>query len=90
MTNRVITELGTRFPALGCARALEISAPSSSTRAPPLFPSEIPPFISLGESLASCLQAQAEDVVAAVEAAGTAFDTWSGLPGASRAQHLVR
>uniref|UniRef100_A0A8C7ER74 Aldehyde dehydrogenase family 16 member A1 n=1 Tax=Neovison vison TaxID=452646 RepID=A0A8C7ER74_NEOVI len=43
-----------------------------------------------GESLASCLQAQAEDVAAAVEAAGTAFETWSGLPGASRAQHLVR
>lgn len=43
-----------------------------------------------GESLATCLQAQAEDVAAAVDAAGTAFETWSGLPGASRAQHLVR
>ncbi|CAD7692355.1 unnamed protein product [Nyctereutes procyonoides] len=43
-----------------------------------------------GESLASCLQAQAEDVVAAVEAAGKAFENWSGLPGASRAQHLIR
>lgn len=43
-----------------------------------------------GESLASCLQAQAEDVVAAVEVAGKAFENWSGLPGASRAQHLIR
>ncbi|EFB23942.1 hypothetical protein PANDA_006275, partial [Ailuropoda melanoleuca] len=43
-----------------------------------------------GERLAICLQAQAEDVVAAVEAAGTAFENWSGLPGASRAQHLLR
>uniref|UniRef100_A0A452QWW3 Aldehyde dehydrogenase family 16 member A1 n=1 Tax=Ursus americanus TaxID=9643 RepID=A0A452QWW3_URSAM len=43
-----------------------------------------------GESLATCLQAQAEDVVAAVGAAGTAFENWSGLSGASRAQHLLR
>ncbi|XP_004409935.1 PREDICTED: aldehyde dehydrogenase family 16 member A1 isoform X2 [Odobenus rosmarus divergens] len=43
-----------------------------------------------GESLATCLQAQAEDVAVAVEAAGTAFENWSGLPGASRAQHLLR
>ncbi|XP_044767394.1 aldehyde dehydrogenase family 16 member A1 isoform X2 [Neomonachus schauinslandi] len=43
-----------------------------------------------GESLTACLQAQAEDVAAAVEAAGTAFENWSGLPGASRAQHLLR
>ncbi|XP_064150044.1 aldehyde dehydrogenase family 16 member A1 isoform X2 [Loxodonta africana] len=43
-----------------------------------------------GESLASCLQAQAEDVEAAVEAAKTAFENWSSLPGALRAQHLTR
>ncbi|XP_029780046.1 aldehyde dehydrogenase family 16 member A1 [Suricata suricatta] len=43
-----------------------------------------------GENLASCLQAQAEDVAAAVEAARTAWENWSGLPGASRAQHLTR
>ncbi|XP_077603274.1 aldehyde dehydrogenase family 16 member A1 [Crocuta crocuta] len=43
-----------------------------------------------GENVASCLQAQAEDVAAAVEAARTAWEHWSGLPGASRAQHLTR
>uniref|UniRef100_A0A8C5VV76 Aldehyde dehydrogenase family 16 member A1 n=1 Tax=Microcebus murinus TaxID=30608 RepID=A0A8C5VV76_MICMU len=43
-----------------------------------------------GENLASCLQAQAEDVAAAVEAARTAFESWSRLPGAVRAQHLSR
>ncbi|XP_069314383.1 aldehyde dehydrogenase family 16 member A1 isoform X2 [Eulemur rufifrons] len=43
-----------------------------------------------GENLASCLQAQAEDVAAAVEAARTAFESWSRLPGAVRAQHLTR
>ncbi|XP_053462550.1 aldehyde dehydrogenase family 16 member A1 isoform X1 [Nycticebus coucang] len=43
-----------------------------------------------GENLANCLQAQAEDVAAAMEAARTAFDSWSRLPGASRAQHLTR
>ncbi|XP_006905097.1 aldehyde dehydrogenase family 16 member A1 [Pteropus alecto] len=43
-----------------------------------------------GENLASCLQAQAEDVAAAAEAAGTALESWSRLPGASRAQHLIR
>nr|KAF6273676.1 aldehyde dehydrogenase 16 family member A1 [Pipistrellus kuhlii] len=43
-----------------------------------------------GEGLASCLQAQAEDVAAAVEAARAALESWSGLPGASRAKHLTR
>uniref|UniRef100_A0A2K6GE97 Aldehyde dehydrogenase 16 family member A1 n=1 Tax=Propithecus coquereli TaxID=379532 RepID=A0A2K6GE97_PROCO len=43
-----------------------------------------------GENLASCLQAQAEDVAAAAEAARTAFESWSQLPGAARAQHLTR
>lgn len=43
-----------------------------------------------GENLASCLQAQAEDVAAAAEASRTALENWSGLPGASRAQHLTR
>nr|XP_023505903.1 aldehyde dehydrogenase family 16 member A1 isoform X4 [Equus caballus] len=43
-----------------------------------------------GENLASCLQAQAEDVAAAVEAARTALENWSTLPGARRAQHLTR
>ncbi|XP_006986317.1 aldehyde dehydrogenase family 16 member A1 [Peromyscus maniculatus bairdii] len=43
-----------------------------------------------GERLANCLQAQAEDIAAAVEAARTAFKTWSQLPGAARAQHLSR
>uniref|UniRef100_A0A2K5KSA7 Aldehyde dehydrogenase family 16 member A1 n=1 Tax=Cercocebus atys TaxID=9531 RepID=A0A2K5KSA7_CERAT len=43
-----------------------------------------------GENLASCLQAQAEDVAAAVEAARTAFKSWSAHPGVVRAQHLVR
>ncbi|KAK7805476.1 hypothetical protein U0070_023079 [Myodes glareolus] len=43
-----------------------------------------------GETLASCLQAQAEDVAAAVDAARTAFQTWSQLPGATRAEHLTR
>ncbi|XP_007941027.2 aldehyde dehydrogenase family 16 member A1 [Orycteropus afer afer] len=43
-----------------------------------------------GENLASCLQAQAEDVATAVEAAKAAFGNWSSLPGALRAQHLTR
>ncbi|XP_059134731.1 aldehyde dehydrogenase family 16 member A1 [Peromyscus eremicus] len=43
-----------------------------------------------GERLASCLQAQAEDIAAAAEAARTAFKTWSQLPGAARAHHLTR
>ncbi|XP_036996807.2 aldehyde dehydrogenase family 16 member A1 [Artibeus jamaicensis] len=43
-----------------------------------------------GEHLASCLQAQPEDVATAAEAARTALESWSGLPGASRAQHLTR
>ncbi|XP_025770421.1 aldehyde dehydrogenase family 16 member A1 isoform X2 [Puma concolor] len=43
-----------------------------------------------GENLASCPQAQAEDVAAAVEAARTAWENWGGLPGASRAQYLTR
>lgn len=43
-----------------------------------------------GENLASCPQAQAEDVAAAVEAARTAWEDWSRLPGASRAQYLTR
>ncbi|XP_049977269.1 aldehyde dehydrogenase family 16 member A1 [Alexandromys fortis] len=43
-----------------------------------------------GETLASCLPAQAEDIAAAVDAARTAFQTWSQLPGAARAQHLTQ
>ncbi|XP_051004468.1 aldehyde dehydrogenase family 16 member A1 [Acomys russatus] len=43
-----------------------------------------------GEHLASCIQAQDEDIAAAVAAARTAFKTWSQLPGAARAQHLTR
>ncbi|KAK2088914.1 hypothetical protein P7K49_034821 [Saguinus oedipus] len=43
-----------------------------------------------GESLASCLQAQAEDVATAVEAARTAFKSWSAQPGVIRGQHLTR
>uniref|UniRef100_A0A2I2Z3D1 Aldehyde dehydrogenase family 16 member A1 n=1 Tax=Gorilla gorilla gorilla TaxID=9595 RepID=A0A2I2Z3D1_GORGO len=43
-----------------------------------------------GENLASCLQAQAEDVAAAVEAARMAFRSWSVHPGVVRAQHLTR
>ncbi|XP_078215545.1 aldehyde dehydrogenase family 16 member A1 isoform X3 [Callithrix jacchus] len=43
-----------------------------------------------GESLASCLQAQAEDVAAAVEAARMAFKSWSAQPGVIRGQHLTR
>ncbi|KAL4832328.1 hypothetical protein H8958_022566 [Nasalis larvatus] len=43
-----------------------------------------------GENLASCLQAQAEDVATAVEAARTAFKSWSAHPGVVRGQHLAR
>uniref|UniRef100_A0A8C3W457 Aldehyde dehydrogenase family 16 member A1 n=1 Tax=Catagonus wagneri TaxID=51154 RepID=A0A8C3W457_9CETA len=43
-----------------------------------------------GEELASCLQAQSEDVAAAVEAARASLENWSTLPGAFRAQHLTR
>ncbi|XP_045148569.1 aldehyde dehydrogenase family 16 member A1 [Echinops telfairi] len=43
-----------------------------------------------GDSLAVCFEAQAEDVVAAVEAAQTAFTDWSSQAGAQRAQHLTR
>uniref|UniRef100_A0A2K6T8K7 Aldehyde dehydrogenase 16 family member A1 n=1 Tax=Saimiri boliviensis boliviensis TaxID=39432 RepID=A0A2K6T8K7_SAIBB len=43
-----------------------------------------------GENLASCLQGQAEDVAAAVEAARTAFKSWSAQPGVVRGQHLTR
>uniref|UniRef100_A0A2R9BJ83 Aldehyde dehydrogenase family 16 member A1 n=1 Tax=Pan paniscus TaxID=9597 RepID=A0A2R9BJ83_PANPA len=43
-----------------------------------------------GENLASCLQAQAEDVAAAVEAARMAFKSWSAHLGVVRAQHLTR
>lgn len=42
-----------------------------------------------GENLASCLQAEAEDITAAVEAARIAFETWSQLSGAARGQHLT-
>ncbi|XP_048186080.1 aldehyde dehydrogenase family 16 member A1 [Perognathus longimembris pacificus] len=42
-----------------------------------------------GEILASCLEASADDVVSAVDAARTAFVGWSRLPGTSRAQHLT-
>lgn len=40
--------------------------------------------------MASCLQAEAEDIAAAVEAAKIAFQTWSQLPGVARGQHLTR
>ncbi|XP_059856414.1 aldehyde dehydrogenase family 16 member A1 [Delphinus delphis] len=43
-----------------------------------------------GENLASCLQAQTEDVAGAVEAARTSLENWSTQPGAFRAQHLTR
>ncbi|XP_047645995.1 aldehyde dehydrogenase family 16 member A1 isoform X4 [Phacochoerus africanus] len=43
-----------------------------------------------GEKLASCLQAQTEDVAAAVEAARASLENWSTLPGAFRAQYLTR
>uniref|UniRef100_F1N441 Aldehyde dehydrogenase family 16 member A1 n=2 Tax=Bos TaxID=9903 RepID=F1N441_BOVIN len=43
-----------------------------------------------GENLASCLQAQSEDVAAAVEAARASLENWSTQPGAIRAQHLTR
>ncbi|KAG8521399.1 Aldehyde dehydrogenase family 16 member A1 [Galemys pyrenaicus] len=43
-----------------------------------------------GETLASCLQAQAEDVTTAAEAARMALQNWSQLPGTSRAQYLTR
>lgn len=43
-----------------------------------------------GENLASCLQAEAEDISAAVEAARITFKTWSQLPGTARGQHLTR
>lgn len=43
-----------------------------------------------GENLASCLQAQSEDVAAAVEAARASLENWSTQPGAFRAQHLTR
>ncbi|XP_036162972.1 aldehyde dehydrogenase family 16 member A1 isoform X1 [Myotis myotis] len=43
-----------------------------------------------GENLATCLQAQAEDVAAAAEAARAALENWIGLPGAARAKHLTR
>nr|XP_058902093.1 aldehyde dehydrogenase family 16 member A1 isoform X2 [Kogia breviceps] len=43
-----------------------------------------------GENLASCLQAQKEDVAGAVEAARTSLENWSTQPGAFRAQHLTR
>ncbi|XP_029425241.1 aldehyde dehydrogenase family 16 member A1 isoform X3 [Nannospalax galili] len=43
-----------------------------------------------GENLANCLQAQGEDVAAAVEAARTAFKAWSQLPGATRARYLTQ
>nr|XP_020015542.1 aldehyde dehydrogenase family 16 member A1 [Castor canadensis] len=43
-----------------------------------------------GKSLASCLEADTEDVAAAVEAARTAFPSWSKLSGTMRAKHLTR
>lgn len=43
-----------------------------------------------GQDLATCLEAQTEDVSAAVEAARNSFLSWSKLPGAARAQHLTR
>lgn len=43
-----------------------------------------------GDNLASCLQAQSEDVAAAVEAARASLENWSTQPGAIRAQHLTR
>ncbi|XP_027715145.1 aldehyde dehydrogenase family 16 member A1 [Vombatus ursinus] len=43
-----------------------------------------------GEILASCFQAQNEDVALAVDVAQQAFGGWSQLPGATRAQHLIR
>uniref|UniRef100_A0A480UCK1 Aldehyde dehydrogenase family 16 member A1 n=1 Tax=Sus scrofa TaxID=9823 RepID=A0A480UCK1_PIG len=43
-----------------------------------------------GEKLASCLQAQTEDVAEAVEAARASLENWSTLPGAFRAQYLTR
>ncbi|XP_074164319.1 aldehyde dehydrogenase family 16 member A1 [Sminthopsis crassicaudata] len=43
-----------------------------------------------GELLASCLQADSGFVASAVDVAGRAFETWSRLPGAARAQHLLR
>ena len=99
MTNRFIpvchviklrpsAELGTTLTT--CSESLEISTLSCSNTASPFFDLGPPPFLSLGEYLASCLQAQSEDVVAAVEAARTALESWSRLPGVSRAQHLTR
>ncbi|XP_004619890.2 aldehyde dehydrogenase family 16 member A1 isoform X1 [Sorex araneus] len=43
-----------------------------------------------GETLASCLQAEAQDVAVAVEAARTELENWRCLSGAHRAQHLTR
>nr|XP_004672303.2 aldehyde dehydrogenase family 16 member A1 [Jaculus jaculus] len=43
-----------------------------------------------GENLATFLQAQEKDVGAAVQAARTAFESWSQLPGTTRAQYLTR
>ncbi|XP_036602812.1 aldehyde dehydrogenase family 16 member A1 [Trichosurus vulpecula] len=45
---------------------------------------------SSGEFLANCFQAKNEDVALAVDVAQRAFEGWSQLPGATRAQHLVR
>uniref|UniRef100_A0A7N4NXX4 Aldehyde dehydrogenase domain-containing protein n=1 Tax=Sarcophilus harrisii TaxID=9305 RepID=A0A7N4NXX4_SARHA len=43
-----------------------------------------------GELLASCLQADDGFVALAVDVAGRALEAWSPLPGAARAQHLLR
>ncbi|XP_068959447.1 aldehyde dehydrogenase family 16 member A1 [Petaurus breviceps papuanus] len=45
---------------------------------------------SSGEFLANCFQAKNEDVALAVDVAERAFEGWSQLPGATRAQYLIR
>lgn len=78
---------GTSFTAR--SQSPEILALRSSDTVSPLFNLGSPP-VSPGENLATCLEAQAEDVAAAAEAARAVLENWSGLPGASRAKHLTR
>ncbi len=45
---------------------------------------------STGETLASTVQGEEEDVELAVGAARKAYDSWSKMPGHVRARHLYR
>ena len=80
----------TSFTALGLLPGSRNVIPASSDMSCPPSIWIPPPFTSPGEKLASCLQAQTEDVAEAVEAARASLENWSTLPGAFRAQYLTR